>query len=350
MKYFFDIIKSAYRLSLNDTMSQVSQVSQVSVTPVIDFISIIFRGNCIDSWVSTYFLYIYHKYVYKNSNIKLYPVAENQTNTWPSLSQLSSTYVMIVSLTVPNEWKEFFIKIEHIQEVWAINHIDTSVHFKNGQFNIVPNTIESSVSLRLFPILFSDDIPSWVHTIDRISRWDNPTKYDRSLRESLHLLALMPYRHPDGLQTEAINAMDKFIIDIDIPSSHDKILSDGSARLQYKDYHLGTILFKNASGGVQYTINNNHLIHWRLAREWFGKRIFVFNNTNQVIDSTEAFHLVILHYPSVDIFINYRKKNNSYIYSARSQHFPLTFLGSLFKGHPNSAGCTLINPSIVPFS
>ena len=332
-------------------MSQLSQVSQESITPVVDFMSIIFRGNCIDSWVSAYFLELYHKTHYSDSgNIKLYPVAENQSNTWPSLSQLSSTFVMIVSLTIPDELKKFFINTVHIHGLWSINHIDTSVYFKDGRYNIIPHTTKSSISLRLFPDLFSNDIPSWIHTIDRISRWDNPTKYDRSLRESLHLLALMPYKHPNGLQTEAINAMNKFSMDMYTPSSHDKILLDGSARLQYKDYQLGTLLFNNASGGVLYTINNNHLIHWRLAREWFGRKIFVFNNTNQVIDSTEAFHLVTLHNPSVDIFINYRKKNNCYIYSARSQYFPLTFPGSLFKGHPNSAGCTLINPSIVPFT
>jgi len=257
---------------------------------------------------------------------------------------MKSDHIFICSVDIPIDIKQLWVTSHIAKTISWIHHTDYG--YSNEETTVTfPHLEESSLSLKTYQTLISNEVPSWLLSIDRISRWDNPTNYDRALREYLHDLALMPYRNETGLQTEAINALDKFVTEMDTTDGHIQIMSQATRTLNHKDSHLLQILSK----GVFHTINHTHLTHWRLPREWFGLRIFVLDNTNQAIDSTEAYHVVIQKHPSIDVFINFRKKNNSYHYSARSQHFPLTFPGSFFNGHPSSAGAVLHNPYIIPF-
>jgi hypothetical protein len=80
--------------------------------------------------------------------------------------------------------------------------------------------------------------------------------------------------------------------------------------------------------------------------------VFIIDNTNITLDTTEAAHIVFQHYPAVNVFINYRKKTlygrgpgavekEMFVYSARSRGFNLTD-GTVLKGHPTAAGASLI--------
>jgi hypothetical protein len=93
-----------------------------------------------------------------------------------------------------------------------------------------------------------------------------------------------------------------------------------------------------------------------------GANVFIIDNTNITLDTTEAAHLVFQHYPQVNVFVNYRRKilygkganaveKTMYIYSARSRGFDLTSGDIPLKGHKTAAGAALIKGEapMLPF-
>jgi hypothetical protein len=131
----------------------------------------------------------------------------------------------------------------------------------------------------------------------------------------------------------------------------------GQALLMKKDQ----ILYAELSHkGHHHVVGEEELKMWKLPREWFGLSLYLLDNSDFVIDTTEASHLMFYHNPHINVFINYRKRvrrdpvtklfTTIYIYSARSQAFDVR-QGGFFQGQATSAGATVLctNEEILPF-
>jgi hypothetical protein len=146
------------------------------------------------------------------------------------------------------------------------------------------------------------------------------------------------------------------------------VLTIGKSMLELKDAELMKIISK----GKTFCLTNEHLTKWGLNSSWINKKLFIMDTTDITLDSSEAGHLVFLHQPEMDVFINYRKKvfyakdaknamevvgkknypkkKTMFVYSLRSQTFDVTE-SSIFKGHSTSAGVSLIvgDAPVFPF-
>jgi hypothetical protein len=193
--------------------------------------------------------------------------------------------------------------------------------------------------------------PFWLTSADRIIRWSAPTWEDRCLRE-----ILMPVTHmrpADSLRaTEAFMSWTMAPMEPEFQS----IMAQSQARLMEKDYQLSQFLRQY---GVVHEIRASDVEAWGLTSEWVGLRAFLLENTDTVLDTNEAAHLVFVHYPEVALFINYRKKLRKdavtgesglvYVYSARSKAFDLT-TGGFFQGRAGSAGAQVaVGQAVMPF-
>ena len=130
------------------------------------------------------------------------------------------------------------------------------------------------------------------------------------------------------------------------------IIREGKVILDKKDAQIMKIL----SGGEIHIITKEYITNWNLAPSWLNAYVFVIDNTNVTLDSTEAAHVLFSNYPQVNVFVNYRKKTitgkrTMYVYSARSQGFDLTEHKSILKGHKTSAGASLMEGEVgaMPF-
>jgi hypothetical protein len=189
------------------------------------------------------------------------------------------------------------------------------------------------------------EIPFWLHAIDRIDRWDNPTDDDRCFREILNIIAHKPVQKK---MEEAIAMTEQLMTHLNDPLQTRMYLLQGKEILEQKDAQLAQIL----SNGTYHTFTPEYIQAWNLSPSWLGANVFIIDNTDMVMDSTEAAHLVFMYNPGLHAFINYRKKTfysyqpkpiqkTMYVYSARSRGFDLTE-GTIFRGHPTSAGASLV--------
>jgi hypothetical protein len=200
------------------------------------------------------------------------------------------------------------------------------------------------------------EVPYWLHIIDRIDRWDNPTYEDRCIREVLTSIAHKPVQNKRNMAPVIAETL-QWITTMDADGGYQRMVLLGKPILDQKDAHLCQILKK----GVFLTLAFEHIDAWHLPSTWLGANVYIIDNTNITFDTTEASHVVFLNYPGVNIFINYRKKTflsndamesekSVIVYSARSRDFDVT-VGTIFKGHPTAAGATLIQHEapVLPF-
>jgi hypothetical protein len=278
---------------------------------------------------------------------------------------LASTHILLVDVSVPPSTRDAWISGGALS-VNCIDHHQSAI--ADWPADKCPIQTNHCAALQAFSIFFPTlPIPSWLHSIDRMDRWENVTYEDRCLRELLSIIAHKPVQK---MIDEAIRMTEEFMYLL-APAY---VLQIGKSMLEMKDAELMKIISK----GKTFCLTDEHLAKWGLNPSWLNKKLFIMDTTDITLDSSEAGHLVFLHQPEMDVFINYRKKvfyakdakivkdakdamevvgkknypkkKTMFVYSLRSQTFDVTE-SSIFKGHSTSAGVSLIvgDAPIFPF-
>ena len=309
--------------------------------------TILFHGNCIDGFTSAF---LAHTALTNQgvTDIKMYPVAPTGAGL-PHPKEMAGRHVLMVDVSFDQVKRAAWTKAGALS-IQCIDHHATSCSHWSAEAN--PIHTESCAALQVFRHFFpQQEVPFWLHVIDRIDRWDNPTDADRCVRELLNIIAHKPVQHKDSIDA-ALTEMRDWIALINTPEGQTQQLTIGKALLDKKEAELCQILGK----GTFVTIGFEHQQAWQLPASWLGANVYLIDNTDMLIDTTEASHIVFVNRPGVDVFINYRRKSfvprankgsmsdekNSIIYYARSRNFNLTE-GTIFRGHPTAAGATLVD-------
>lgn len=302
--------------------------------------TILFHGNCIDGWFSAF---IAHTYLKQHGNLQLFPIAPSQIHTWPQPQQTTGTHILLLDVSMAPHHREIFLQAGALS-LECIDHHDSSIPHWSPDSNPINTSCCAAIQTwkHYYP---QQEIPFWLSAIDRIDRWDNPTYEDRCLREILYSIAKLPVQKKMDL---AFTQTEQFMLSLSQPELFGQYMIRGKEILEQKDNDLIQYL---VSKGTFLTLLEEHVHYWNLPFHWVGVNIFLLDNTERIIDSTEASHLIFLNFPAVQVFINYRNKSfttpppnpvlkNMVVYSARSRNFDITS-GTIFKGHPTSAGATL---------
>lgn len=309
--------------------------------------TILFHGNCIDGWFSAY---IAHSILSALGKVEMYPISPSATHTWPDVSKMKGTNVLLLDVSVAEEYRTKWLA-EGALSVYCIDHHASAIEHWPADMCPIDTRVCAALQTwcRFYP---GAAIPPWLHHIDRIDRWDNPTYEDRCIREVLNVIAHKPVQKK---MSEAFELTKKFFSDVSTAEGYAAVVLEGKTILDQKDAALFSILSR---GGSFHNITQQHIDVWKLPASWMGLSVFIIDNTNITLDTTEAAHLVFTHYPTCSVFINYRKKivlnpgfeSETVIYSARSRGVNLTE-GTILKGHPTAAGATLVKKAgeILPF-
>ena len=273
----------------------------------------------------------------------MYPISPSQTNTWPKTDVMAGTHILLLDVSVAEVHREEWINGGALSVNCIDHHASAVEHWPTGE---CPINVNSCAALQTWQHFYpGTEVPFWLHHIDRIDRWDNPTYEDRCVREVLNEIAHKPVQKRTY---EAFMLTELFLVNMSTPFGIMSVISQGRLILDQKDAALLSILNR----GSFHTFTQEYVDGWNLPSNWLGANVFIIDNTHIVLDTTEAAHIVFQHYPQVDVFINYRKKvvygrgpgaveKTMYVYSARSRGFNLTE-GTILKGHPTAAGATLI--------
>ena len=295
----------------------------------------LFHGNCIDGWFSAF---IARKAI-NDVSVNMYPISPSQTNTWPSIEQMKDTHILLLDVSVPKEYRDQWLKGGALSVDCIDHHVTSIQHWPEN----CPINTESCAALQTWRRYFPDaDVPFWLHSIDRIDRWDNPTEDDRCIRELLNTISHKPVQNK---MSEAFSMTDQFIRNMGNDTGMSAIIGQGKSLLIPKDEELLKILghVKDQPNRNIYEFNMNYIRGWNLPMSWLNLKVFIIDNTGITLDTTGAAHLAFTNY-GIDVFINYRRNNKyfpaQYIYSARSRGFDITN-GTILRGHPTSAGATL---------
>ena len=157
---------------------------------------------------------------------------------------------------------------------------------------------------------------------------------------------------------EALREMQQWIELINMEAGQTQQLTIGKALLDKKEAELCNIL----EGGTYVTIGFEHQQEWQLPVSRLGANVFLIDNTDVLIDTTEASHIIFDNRPGVDIFINYRRKTfmersartasnditmgevkRSIIYYARSLNFRCCCWHKFSSPHKSIASTTVAN-------
>ena len=309
--------------------------------------TILFHGNCIDGWFSAY---IANSVLKNTSIVTMYPISPSQTNTWPKLAEMAGTHILLVDVSVAEEHRVKWLD-GGVLSINCIDHHASAIEHWPTIDNPINTTMCAALQTwkRFYPGV---DVPFWLHHIDRIDRWDNPSYYDRCIREVLNEIAHKPVQKK---QAEAIALTEIFLANMSTSHGEISVLAQGKLLLDKKDAELIGILSK----GSFHIFTQEYITAWNLPVTWLGANVFIIDNTQVTLDTTEAAHIIFEWCPHVNVFINYRKKilygkgsgdKTMYIYSARSRGFNLTD-GTILKGHPTAAGASLIKGEapLLPF-
>jgi hypothetical protein len=309
--------------------------------------TIMFHGNCIDGWFSTYIALSALKTV---GNVKMFPISPSQPNTFPDMAEITGSHIILLDVSVPESQRNTWINGGALSVNCIDHHASAVEHWPVGA---CPINTESCAALQTWKHFYPGmAVPFWLNHIDRIDRWDNPTYEDRCIREVLNVIAHKPVEKKIN---EAISLTESFLRSMNDTNGVVTVISQGKIILDQKDAALLSILNK----GTFHTFTQEYITGWALPSSWLGANVFIIDNTNITLDTTEAAHIVFQHYPQVNIFINYRKKvlhgkgpkeKTMYVYSARSRGFNITE-GTIFRGHATSAGASLIKGEapMLPF-
>lgn len=309
--------------------------------------TILFHGNCIDGWFSAY---IAHSFLKNQGTVTMYPISPSQTNTWPAMKDMAGTNIILLDVSVAEVHRNTWLSGGALS-VNCIDHHASAVEHWPAVNNPINTASCAAIQTwqRFYPGV---EVPFWLHHIDRIDRWDNPTYEDRCIREVLNEIAHKPVQKK---QAEAFTMTELFLTNMSNPLGLMMVIAQGKQILDVKDAALIAILNK----GSFHTFTQEYITGWGLPETWLGANVFIIDNTNITLDTTEAAHIVFQHYPHINVFINYRKKimynkgeeKTMYVYSARSQGFDLTGEKSILRGHKTAAGASLIKGEvpIIPF-
>jgi len=312
--------------------------------------TILFHGNCIDGWFAAYFAYCN---LQEHGLINMFPIAPSQPNTWPAAEEMEGTDVWLLDVSVPAHVREEWMEAG-ARSIQCIDHHATAMEQWPAENN--PIHTDCCAALQTYRHFYPNEtVPEWLHSIDRVDRWVDVTYKDRCLREYLHEIARKPVQHK--LQ-EAFDMTNSFVYYMQTqPELISMYYDHGEQSLQQKDTNLLSIIDSN---GQFMEIEAEHIEKWQLPATWLGRHLFLMDTTEVVLDTTEASHLVFSHHAHVDIFINYRNKlfyvkeskkqimKSMVVYSARSQDLNLTD-GTIFRGHPTSAGASLVRGEATHF-
>jgi len=311
--------------------------------------TILFHGNCIDGWFSAY---IAHSALKNTGTVNMYPISPSQTNTWPKTNEMAGTHILLVDVSVPEVYRVAWTTGGALSVNCIDHHASAVEHWPAGAS---PINTAACAALQTWQHFYpAVPVPFWLHHIDRIDRWDNPSYYDRCIREVLNEIAHKPVQKK---QAEAIALTEIFLANMSTSIGQISVLAQGKQILDKKDAALIGIL----STGTFHTFNQEYITGWSLPASWLGANVFIIDNTHITLDTTEAAHIIFELYPHVNVFINYRKKilygkgpaaveKTMYVYSARSRGFNITD-GTILKGHPTAAGASLIKGEapMLPF-
>jgi hypothetical protein len=297
--------------------------------------TILYHGNCIDGWFSAYIAWTA---IRSFGPVQMFPISPNQVRTWPTKQEMAGTHILMLDISVPQKYRDMWLKAG-AQSILCIDHHRSSIeHWPESE---CPINVESCAALQTHQYFYPQTpCPGWLHAIDRIDRWDNVSYDDRCLREILSIIAHKPVR---GDTQEAMALSMKFIHDMNNDQSVGGYLTEGKQILDQKDSTLTQII----RGGRLTIVNKEMITAWKLPESWHYLTIFILDNSNVSIDTTEAAHLLFLMQPGAAVFINYRKQQIAgkeypqYIFSARSRGFDITD-STILKGHPSAAGAMVI--------
>lgn len=312
--------------------------------------TILFHGNCIDGWFSAY---IAHSVLKNQGVVNMFPISPSQPNTWPKTSEMAGTHILLLDVSVAESHRAAWMAGGALSVGCIDHHASAVEHWPTGA---CPINTAACAALQTWQTFYPGvEVPFWLHHIDRIDRWDNPTYEDRCVREVLNDIAHKPVQKK---QAEAFALTEMFLANMSNPLSVMMVVQQGKQILDQKDAQLLGIL---GSRGTFHTFTQEYVTGWNLPASWLGANVFIIDNTNITLDTTEAAHIVFMHYPHVNVFINYRKKTlygrgpsavekTMYVYSARSRGFNITE-GTILKGHPTAAGASLIKGEapMLPF-
>ena len=304
-------------------------------------ISILYHGNCIDGFSSAYIAWTV---LQTKGPVQMFPISPNQERTWPTSQELSGTEIYLLDISVPQSHRDKWLA-DGAKSILCIDHHASSIeHWPHDQ---CPIHTETCAALQTHHHFYPEvPVPGWLLAINRIDLWKDVTEDDRSIREILSIIAHKPVR---GNVEEAIAMMTKFIHDMNDWNTVCGYLQHGKQILAQKDAELMQVLQK----GKMVFVTPDHVKQWKLTEEWCDRYIFILDNSNVSIDTTEAAHLMFQHHQNVEVFINYRKKTYhgkplpQYIFSARSKTIDIT-KGTLLKGHPLSAGAMVLAKPHTP--
>jgi len=314
--------------------------------------SLLYRGNAMDGWMSAF---IAHTALTQAGEVvALYPLYANAPLPAHRIPVWKGTHVLLLDLSVPAEEREL-LRREGILSIQCMDHHEPSRAHWDEKDCPVDTTVCTAIQVwrAYYP---AQEMPFWLLSVDRLSRWVQPSVDDRCLREILAPLARMA---GDVSVPAALEATKAFMEEAMRPDEAPfrQRMAVGQALLSKKDQMLYRELSKK---GHYHVIGEEELKTWKLPREWFGLTLYVLDNSDFVIDTTEASHLMFYYNPHVDVFLNYRKRvrrdpatkvlSTTYIYSARSQVFDVR-QGGFFQGQATSAGATVmcVGNEILPF-
>jgi len=302
--------------------------------------TILFHGNCIDGWFSTF---IAHTYLKTHGNVQMFPISPSQQQTWPHPKKTAGSHILLLDVSMIPSHRQLFLDAGALT-IKCIDHHDSSISHWSPDSNPIDTTSCAAIQTwkHYYP---QQEIPFWLSAIDRIDRWDHPTFDDRCLREILYNIAKLPVQKK---MDQAFVLTEQFMLSLNSPQLFGQYMLHGKEILEQKDTDLVQYL---TSKGSFHTLVEEHLSQWNLPFHWKGLNVFLLDNTERIIDTTEASHLIFLNFPACRVFINYRNKSfmtkdanpvlkSMIVYSARSYDFDVTN-GTIFKGHPTSAGATL---------
>ena len=308
---------------------------------------ILFHGNCIDGWMSCF---IAHSSLSRHGTVRQYPIAPGLPNTWAMAEKIMrNTHVLLLDVSVSKETREKWF----LNGAFSVNCIDHHASaVGDWPADACPIHVGSCAALQTWHWIYPNlEVPTWLYHIDRVDRWDNPTEEDRCIREVLNIIAHKPVERKFD---EAFSMTIEFIETMSTPEGVLLTIEKGREILRKKDSALYPVLGK----GTILPMTPELQALWNLPASWATIKLFVIDNTDMSFDSTEAAHQVFTYYPQADVFINYRRKTflekgdmavekTVYTYSARSHGFDITQGDSVFKGHPTSAGASLVQGEVL---
>ena len=296
--------------------------------------SLLYRGNSLNGWLSAFLSHT--ALLGQGLTTTFHPLCGHRVVTEKDVAKWKGSHVLLLDMDAD--------RVEGNKQ--------TLFHGGALSVEVIGSGVETQTStvVEVWRRWYgSEEMPFWLASMDRIIRWANPTWEDRCLREVMMPLAHMP-------PTDALGATEAFMGWTMNPTGEEfqALMTQGQGRLMEKDQAL--CIYLCAQGRV-HEITASDAETWGLSPEWVGLKAYLLDNTDMVLDTNEAAHLIFLNNPSVGVFVNYRKKVRkaggacglSYVYSARSKAFDLT-TGGFFQGRAGSAGAQVpVGQGVMPF-